>query len=135
MSGSDAEPISNEEAFETSYHTFIRCLEALASSPEAACKQYGHYNVAWEIKEDVSAGVFLKNNSAHRLSEQHVTEIKRLAEILNSLPASAIPFSNIVEESLKNMRHPAWELPRRMASQLLESLRPVTETNEKYFSQ
>lgn len=134
MSGSGAEAISNEESFENSYRVFISCLGALASSHEVACEKYGNYNVAWEIKNDVSAGVHLANNPAHRLTERHISEIQKLAGMLNSLPESAIKFTNIVEESLVNMRHPAWEPARKMAGQLLESLCPVTESNEKYFS-
>jgi hypothetical protein len=134
MSEQETEEISNEEDFENAYRVFIMCLDALASTPEVACETYGNYNVAWEIKHDVSAGVYLAKNPAHRLSEKHIADIVKIAGMLNSLPESAIKFTNIIEESLENMRHPAWVPARQMAGQLLESLRPVTETNEKYFS-
>lgn len=133
MNNGDAEEISNEEYFENSYRVFILALGALASTAEEACRQYGNYNVAWEIRDDVAAGLYLGQNPAHRLSAQHVAEIQKLADILDSLPASVVKFTNIIEESLENMHHPAWELARRMAAQLLESLHPVTETNESYF--
>jgi hypothetical protein len=125
MSRSDPEEITNEEFFENSFHAYIFCLGALASGPEEACERYGNYNVSWEIKYDVSAGVYLANNPAHRLTEQQVSEIKKLADVLDSLPASVLKFTNIGDKSLENMRHPAWEPPRMMAGQLMQSLRLV----------
>lgn len=129
-----AEAISDVEAFENAYGTFIFCLGALAGSPEEACEKYGNYNVAWEIQDDVASGVYLAKNLAHRLSLDQVAAIQALANALKSLPKDAIGFTKVIEESLENMRHPAWEKVRRMAAELQNGLRTVTAENVRYFS-
>ena len=128
------EIISNKESFELFYNTYIFCLGALASEPSTACEQYGHYNVAWEIHLDVSAGTYLANNPAHRLNPTQIAAIQALSDVLSTLPAAAIKSTDIVDESLTNMSHPAWVTPRAMAVELLVSRRDVSEENLEYFA-
>lgn len=46
--------MSEREAFEHAYHYFAQALEVLTSDPKTQCEKGGNYNVAWELKNDVS---------------------------------------------------------------------------------
>jgi len=134
MRDAGPEEMSDEEVFENSYFYFVDSLQALASPPEVACERYGHFNVAWEIKDDVSRGVYLAESPVSRLSARQAAAIKELADELSRLPENVIRFTKVIEKSLENMRHPAWVPIRAKAARLVEGLRQVTETNKKYFS-
>lgn len=126
------EEISEQELFELAYGTFIFCLKALASSPAKACEQYGHFNVARELRFDVSAGIYLSTMAANRLSTEQSQRICALDAALTALPDDATIPTNIIEESLRNMSHSSWVPVRAAAVELLELLRPVTEEKERY---
>lgn len=119
------EKISDEEAFETSYDTYLSALFTLASDPMAACASYGNYNVARELRDDVAAGTYLLASPACTLAREQTDLILELAEAVMALPADAVKPTELAEESLKLMSHPAWTQVRALARSLIESLPPA----------
>ena len=44
-------------------------MKILAESPEKQCELVGNYNVAWELKDEVSSGLYLIKNPVSVLTE------------------------------------------------------------------
>lgn len=114
--------ITDKEAFEASYETYLFALRALASEPAAACAAYGHYNVARELRDDVSAGKYLVSSPACTFAPSQVALIMELATALATLPSEVVLPVEDAEESLRLMRHPAWDPVRALARVLIGAL-------------
>jgi hypothetical protein len=131
----EARPHSEaEDLWENGYFHYVGSLRALASSPEEACALYGHFNVAYELWYEVRGGVHLAENPKHRFSPTHVTLIGELAAALEQLPAEAIAYTDIAQESVQRLKHPSWSRPRSMAARLLLQLGEVTSSNLAYIN-
>lgn len=127
MAGSSGDSvIPDEEAFEASFRVFLNAVEALSKSPVEACEQYGHYNVAWEIKDDVSAGLYLFNNPKCKLSAQQRGAVSGLVEALREVPDGVVVFTDVRSESLARMQHPSWAVARVQAANVLRLLEPLS---------
>ena len=126
--------ITYEEAFHTEYRVFLNSVETLSLSAEKQCEIMGNYNVAWELKDDVSAGLYLIKNPASVFTEGQNLAIQQLINELNKIPESVLKAENTPEENLNAMKHPAWEPLRKQAVILLRTLESVTKNNEIYFN-
>lgn len=74
--------MSDREEFENSYYYFVVALKALAASADEKVKEYGSLdeNAAWELKDDVSAGIYLLNYENSNLSEDQQKKIKEFVK-------------------------------------------------------
>ena len=93
----------------------------------------GYYNVAWELKDDISSGLYLFEISEPYLNEEKKLAIKILVDEVEKIPEEAFKDGNSTEGSLKAMSHPAWEPLRVKAVTLLQVLEPVTRANDDFF--
>ncbi len=126
--------ISDEESFHNSYHYFIEAVKILTESAEKQCELMGNYNVAWELKDDVSAGLYLLGNAASSLTEVQGLSIQQLIIELDNVPDSVLNVENTPESNLRAMKSPIWNPLRKQAARLLSTLMPATQNNEKYFN-
>ena len=126
--------LTKEEAFHNGYRRFLDAIEILAKPAEQQCEIMGYYNVAWELKDDVSSGLYLFDISDQYLNEEKKLEIRSLVADVEKIPKEAFEDKNSTVGSLKAMQHPAWELLRVKASSLLKTLESVTRENDKYFN-
>ena len=126
--------ITDEEAFHNEYRIFLNAVEVLAQPAKEQCNIMGGYNVAYELKDDVAAGIYLVKNSASTFTENEKLVIQQLITELNKIPKEVVAFTDIEEESFKAMEHPCWEPLRKHAAIVIRSLETATKNNEKYFN-
>jgi len=124
---------SERETFEQSYRNFIDALEVLAKNPEEQCNIMGWYNVAWELKDDISTGRFLLKVSRGYLSDSEQNSISNLLTEIEKLPKEIFHESKTEKENLKSMRNTHWVAVRILANELIEILKPATAKNESFF--
>ena len=124
--------MDDKEAFHQAYFAFIEELNALSQSPEIACELEDHYNVAYEFWYIVPNQIILLHNSQGLLTDIQVKRMKDLFKEIKQLPDDAYTWTEVAEESLLNMQHPAWEPIRKQAKELLTLLALVTKLNHKY---
>ena len=119
-----SESITDRESFENSYYYFVGALKVLSATVEVQRVILGSTSVgvAWELKSDVSAGVYLFNCESCTLSPSQRAQITALISRLKSVPENA------------DMGHASWEPLRKEAATLLESLAPTTRANAAYFN-
>ena len=125
--------ISDEESYQNAFYYFIEAVKVLSEPAERQCELMGNYNVPWELKDDVSAGLYLINNPASKLTEGQRLAIQQLISELNQIPDSVINAKNTPENNLVAMQKPVWEPLRKQAAELLCTLETATKSNEKYF--
>jgi hypothetical protein len=113
--------VTDKEAFETEFRVFVNAVSILSEPADKQCELMGHYNVAWELKDDVSAGLYLMNNTESNLSHEQKYSIQQLVDELEKIPENVLSFTNIIEDCQKAMSHPCWEPLRKHASILLRS--------------
>jgi hypothetical protein len=124
--------IRERDEFESGYYYFVRALAVLSKDAPAQCETMGNYNVAWELKDDVSRGAYLLNNpSSARLTPEQKRGILDLVAALESVPSN-LPAGPDPEDNLVAMTHPSWEPLRKQAALLLDVLALATEECNRY---
>lgn len=124
--------IDKLESFHLAYRSFIDELNALAQPANIACEIEGHYNVAHEFWYLIPNNYLLKNEISIFETEQ-IKAMKCLFSLIKAVPPEARIWTEVAEESLKNLNNPAWEPIRSKAARLLTLLQTVTELNSLYF--
>ena len=127
--------MDDRELFENSYYYFIDALEALSAVAEEQCEIMGFFNVAYEIKDDVSNGKHLLQYKFCNLSKDQRGLVLELINSLESVPDYIVSFTEDIQESSERMKHPSWEPLRKKAKRLLLALKPITEANKEYFEE
>ena len=131
----NADKITDLEAFHNSYHYYIESVKAIAMEPAEACAAYGNFNVGTELQMDCGpAGVYLLNNPACTFTDQQRDAVASLAKHLEGLPLEARRFTDVKSESITRMQHPAWVPLRTEARALLQTLQSATDLTAQYFS-
>lgn len=121
-----SEPI-DEDAYANNYHYFQNSLVVLSQDAEAQCQAMGHFNVAWEIKDEITSnGYAVLNTVDTQLSEQQKDQIKRLLENMADIPDTVINVPNSKEAHLRAMSDPYWVPLRAQAKQLIAILSAET---------
>lgn len=121
---------ADEEEFHSSYRIFLNAIEMLSSSPEDQCELMGDYNVAWELKDDVSAGQYLIGRGF--LTNSQEAWVGALVGALGTVNSQVLPSGKGREVNLLAMTEPCWDPLRFIAKELLDHLAPFTEVNAKY---
>ena len=129
----EAELITHEEEFHSSYRIYVQALQMLAETPENQCQLMGDYNVAWELKEDVAAGRYLVNRGY--LSAAQEAWVVALAAALEAVDTLALPAGHRREANLLAMQNPNWEPLRYLAAEVARQLSPFTKLNSSYVKQ
>jgi hypothetical protein len=126
--------ISDEEVFANAYHYFVEALKVLMADADTQCKRMGNYNVAWELKDDVSAGAYLLNLPAAPLTQEEKDGIVAMVEVLKELPASLLVSATTEAANKKAMTDPCWTALRARAAELLSLLAATTRRNEDFLA-
>jgi hypothetical protein len=123
--------MSPDEEYANAYHYFIKSLRILAQEAGSQCKSMDYFNVAWELKDDVSRGAtaVLSLHSGH-LSEEQTTVILQMLKELASIPTELLNVTNVRMEQIHAMNHPAWDVIRTHAKDILRLLGPETKRIE-----
>ncbi len=127
---SDDEPISHDEFFRQDYRSFINATLILAANALDQCALMGDHNVAWEIKDDVSAGRHLVGRG--KLSLENELPIINLVSALHSIPADVLHAETGRASNLRAMNDPSWVPVRELATATLQSLHLFSEQNARH---
>jgi len=119
--------ISNKEEFELSIHSFYKALKLLSQDAETQCRIMGNYNVAWEIKNEVSTGSYLVDISNGRLTDKKINAINKILKKLKTIPDDVLHEAKTEDSNLRAMRHPCWKALRKEAVILTEMLESETK--------
>jgi hypothetical protein len=130
MPATEADLVTDEEEFHSSYRIYLHALEMLAEQPENQCQLMGDYNVAWELKEDVAAGRYLVNRGY--LSASQEAWIVAMAAALEAVDTLVLPSGPGREVNLLAMQNPNWEPLRHLAAEVVRQLAPFTALNSTY---
>ena len=90
----------------------------------------GNYNVAWELKDDASAGRYLVGRGY--LTPEQEAWVRAFSEALNSVNTQVLPGGPSKEANLMAMNHPGWEPLRYLAKEVIRQLAPFASINAKY---
>ena len=132
MDEPNSEKLSEREAFEHAYFNFLQTLEVLASDPKTQCEKGGNYNVAWELKNDISAGAYIFR-LPERLSEEQKKAILELVAALDAIPSEVLRSATNAADNLRAMNHHCWDPLRERARKLMSMLEPATRKNVEFF--
>lgn len=133
MSDSGGEKLSEAEEFANAYFYFVKALKVLASDADAQCSSMSNYNVAWQLKDDVSrSSALLGLPGARELTQEERDGIAAMVAALNGLPASLLGAAPTEAANRKAMNHPSWGPLRARASTLLRLLAPTTMQVEAF---
>jgi len=124
MNEVNSEKISEEEEFANAYYYFLEALNVLSGDVDAQCKAMGNFNVAWELKDDVSRGSYLLNMLKEKLSAEERNGIAELMRALSGIPDSVLITANTEDANRKAMNNPCWIPLRKEAKKLLQVLQP-----------
>lgn len=118
-----SEPLSDRESFENAYYYFVVALKDLAAPANEQAVSYGSSDesAAWELKHDVSLGMYLFNSPSCSLSKLQQEKMADLVNRLREVPD--VGFDNA-----------SWIPVRQEAAELLGLLEPATRANMTYFS-
>jgi hypothetical protein len=112
MIDSDGSGLSEEEVYINAYFYFIKSLNILAEDAEAQCKKMGYFNVAWELRENVSRGAqAVLDHPNSNLSDKQREAIRQLLADLASIPDHVFRVANLKDEHVRSMNHPCWTPP------------------------
>lgn len=128
----DSDELTPEEQFANSYLYFVKAIEVLAADADTQCLIMGNYNVAWEIKDDVSAGLCLLSLPGP-LTQQERDGIAGIVAALDQIPASVLKGITNAAGNKRAMDDPCWAPLRIRATELLILLSSATSRNEAYF--
>jgi L-alanine-DL-glutamate epimerase-like enolase superfamily enzyme len=127
------EAISPEEAFRNGYYYFIEAVESLAADADATCRMMGDFNVAWELKDDVSAGRYLLGKGFLAAHEEAC--IAGLLQAVDSVPVNRLPGGTGRNANLQAMSDSCWDNSRSLAQKALLQLKSFTESNLRALGQ
>lgn len=128
------EEISEKDAFANGLFYFVKALKILAADADEQCQRMGNYNVAWELKDDVSAGAYLLNLPDAPLTQGEKDGIVAIVAALKELPASLLASATTEEANRTIMSDPHWIPLRARAAELLKLLAETTARNEKFLA-
>lgn len=127
----DGDELSQAEQFANSYYYLIEALKTLAAHADAQCYMMGNYNVAWEIKQSVSAGLPLLSLPS-QLTEQERDGIAGIVAALEQIPSHVLKGDTTSAGNARAMNHPCWIPLRARAAALLNLLGTATARNEAF---
>jgi hypothetical protein len=122
--------VTDEDQFHNAYRIFHMAVVIAALPAEEQCAAMGSYNVAWELRDDVSAGRYLLGRGY--LSTLQEERVATLVEAVKLVPASALPAGTGIASNIEAMSHASWQPVRVLATEVLRQLAPFTAANATY---
>ncbi|WP_457417712.1 hypothetical protein [Roseateles sp. P5_E7] len=123
-----SEAITDDEAYEGAYRVFWQAVEMLSLAVVEQCNAMGNYNVAWELKDDVSAGAFVVTSSVCPLNATQRHSIDELINDLQGVPPELLVQATSAKANQSAMGHACWEPIRAKAAKVLRGLPAPTSS-------
>lgn len=118
------------ESFHSDLDWYLGHVRSLAMGPEDCCIDQGNYLVAGELFYFLLQSTQLADDPLGLMTAQQKLAVERLRYSISQVPPQARRGAPTADASLADMRHPAWELPRRLAQELLLALAPLAPARD-----
>lgn len=123
-----------EEVFHSSLYNFFSDLNVAAAGPEDQCELGQYFNVAWELKDDLSRhGEDICNSPASLLSEVQKEAVLGLMAELGKIPDYVLVADKTRDGNIAAMKHPVWDDVRIRAAKVNQLLGPLKQQNAGFF--
>jgi hypothetical protein len=114
--------------YANAYFYFLKTLETLSEDALRQCEVMGHFNVAWELRDDAIGGAnAVLGLPGGRLSTEQREAVGHFLAALKAVPESVVNVDNTKEEHLRAMSSPFWASVRTEAKSLQKLLEPETQ--------
>lgn len=113
------------ESFYMDFDWYVGHARSLAMSPEECCTDQGNYLVAAELFHFLLQPTQLIDDPLGLMTSEQKLAVERFRDSLRLVPQEARSGGPTAAASLADMRQPSWELPRRLANELLAVLEPL----------
>lgn len=131
---SPEEPISSLESFYSDFDWYVGHARSLAMSPEDCCTDQGNYLVAAELFYFLLKPTQLIDDPLGKVTAEQKLAVERLRDSIRLVPLEARSGGPTAAASLADMRQPSWELPRRLANELLAVLAPLAIARDAFYA-
>ena len=122
------------ESFYIDFDWYVGHVRSLAMSPEDCCADQGGYLVAGELVYFLLEPTQLLDDPLGMVSSQQKFAVQKLRDSISLVPPDARSGGTAAAASLADMRHPSWELPRRLANELLAVLAPLEVARDAFYA-
>jgi hypothetical protein len=120
--------ILEEEEYANAYYHFYKTLVTLTEDAEKQCEEMDNFNVAWEIRDDASRGVFaVLNLPGGKLSKEQRKSLEQLLTDITAIPDVVVNVSNFRKKHISAMSDPCWVPIRMHAKELVFLLESETK--------
>lgn len=123
MTGTDSDEMSEDEAYANYFFHFMRTLRILSNEAEQQSEELGHFNAAWEIKDDFLRWSDAVLRSCEKvISSDQEEQIFQIVAVLEDIPSSVLKSARSRPENIEALRYSCWNELRHLARQLIPSL-------------
>ena len=122
------------ESFYSDFDWYVGHARSLAMSPEDCCTDQENYLVAGELFYFLLMPTQLFDDPPGIVTREQKLAVERLQDSIRLVPLEARSGGPSAAASLADMRQPSWELPRRLANELLAVLDPLATARDAFYA-
>lgn len=108
MKKSENDVLSRDELFTNAVFYFVQALEIAARSAADQCEYFDDYNVAWELRDELSNVNFLINEFREKFTDDELVKLNEIRKALEAIPDSVMAEAKTREENLLALENPVW---------------------------
>lgn len=107
--------LSRDDSFTTALFYFVQALDIATQSAVNQCEYFGDYNVAWELRDELSNVNFIVNEYPENFTDDELIKLKKISKALAAIPDSVFVEAKTRKENLIALENPAWEPIRTLS--------------------
>lgn len=130
MTASTSKEVAALDSFYSDFDWYVGHARSLAMSPEDCCADQGNFLVAGELFYFLRQATQLVDDPLRLMTTRQKLAVEMLRASVELVPPEARSGGPTAAESLANMQHPSWKLPRRLAQELVTALAPLAAARD-----
>ncbi|WP_034695415.1 hypothetical protein [Acidovorax sp. NO-1] len=134
MTASTSKEVTALDSFYSDFDWYVGHARSLAMSPEDCCADQGNFLVAGELFYFLLQPTQLVDDPLGLMTTTQKLAVEILRDSVELVPPEARSGGSTAAESLADMQHPSWTLPRRLAQELLTVLAPLAAARDVFYS-
>lgn len=134
MTTSSRKESTSLESFYSDFDWYVGHVRSLAKSPEGCCTDQGNYLVAGELFYFLLNPTLLIDDPLEQVTAEQKLAVERLRDSIRLVPLKARSGGPTAAASLADMRQPSWEVPRRLANELLAVLASLAAARDAFYA-
>ena len=132
MTTSSPEESTTLESFYSDFDWYVGHVRSLAKSPEDCCADQENYLVAGELFYFLLSPTRLIDDPLGQVTAEQKLVVERLRDSIRLVPLKARSGGPTAAASLADMRQSSWDVPRRLANELLAVLAPLATARDAF---